>query len=91
MGYPRIFLSSNSGQATNRSEVISNYIEINKVQSEVLQIGPLRRRCIMKSVSMTEQLNAMQNMFLPSSMTSDAMQRNACFFWQNQDKILSAI
>lgn len=44
----------------------------------------------MKSVNVTDELNAMQRMFLPSDL-SEAMQKNACGFWENQDKILDAM
>lgn len=45
----------------------------------------------MKSLNVTEQLNAMQRMFLPTSEMSEAMRKNACSFWENQDKILDAM
>lgn len=45
----------------------------------------------MKAVNLTEQLNAMQRMFLPTSEMSETIQKNACLFWENQDKIINAM
>jgi hypothetical protein len=45
----------------------------------------------MKGVDVTEQLNAMQRMFLPTSDMSETMRKSACSFWENQDKILNAM
>lgn len=45
----------------------------------------------MKAVNVTEQLNAMQRMFLPTSEMSETMRKNVCSFWENQDKILDAM
>jgi hypothetical protein len=45
----------------------------------------------MKAVNVTEQLSAMQRMFLPTSEMSETMRKNACSFWENQDKILDAM
>lgn len=45
----------------------------------------------MKSVNVTEQLNAMERMLLPASAISEAMRKNACYFWQNQDKVLDSM
>ena len=43
----------------------------------------------MEAVTMTEQLNAMQRMLFSSSHLSDTLRKNACSFWDNQDKILN--
>lgn len=40
----------------------------------------LMEACNMKAVNVTEQLNAMQRMFLPTSEMSEAMRKNACSF-----------
>jgi hypothetical protein len=47
--------------------------------------------CIVKPLNATEQLGAMQRMFLPASEMSDTLRKNACSFWDNQDKILDAM
>jgi hypothetical protein len=44
----------------------------------------------MKSVNVSEQLNAMHSMFLPSDL-SEAMQKSTRCFWENQDTILEAM
>jgi hypothetical protein len=51
----------------------------------------LMEECTMKAVNVTEQLNAMQRMFLPTSEMSETMRKNVCSFWENQDKILDAM
>jgi len=45
----------------------------------------------MQAMNVTEQLNAIQHMLLPTSEMSETMQKNACSFWENQDKILDAM
>lgn len=45
----------------------------------------------MKAANVTEQLNAMQRMFLPTSEMADTLRKNACSYWDNQDKILDAM
>ena len=45
----------------------------------------------MKAVNVTEQLSAMQRLFLTTSEMSDTLRKNACSFWENQDKILDAM
>jgi hypothetical protein len=39
-------------------------------------------------MNVTEQINAVQRMFLPASTISEAVRKNACCFWESQDKIL---
>jgi hypothetical protein len=45
----------------------------------------------MKPLNVTEQLDAMQRMFLPTREMSETLGSNACSFWQNQDRILDAM
>ena len=45
----------------------------------------------MKTLNVTEHLDAMQRMLLPTSGMSEALRGNACSFWQNQDRILDAM
>lgn len=42
-------------------------------------------------INVTEQLNAMQRMLFPTSQLSETLRKNACSFWENQDKILDAM
>lgn len=45
----------------------------------------------MKNMDMTEQLSAMQRVFLPTPEVSETMRKNACCFWESQEKILDAM
>jgi hypothetical protein len=45
----------------------------------------------MKVVNVAEQLSAMQQMFLPASEISDSLRKNACRFWETQDKVLDGM
>lgn len=45
----------------------------------------------MKTANVTEQLNAMQRMFLPTSDISDTLRKNAGSYWEDQDKVLDAM
>jgi hypothetical protein len=42
------------------------------------------------NVKMTQELDAMQRMFLPAAI-SDTLRENARRFWENQDKILDSM
>ena len=45
----------------------------------------------MQSVNVTEQLHAIQRMLQPTSEMSDTLSKNACLYWQNQDKLLDSM
>jgi hypothetical protein len=45
----------------------------------------------MTTVNVSEQLKAMQNMLVPTSQLSETLRKNACSFWDNQDKVLDAM
>jgi hypothetical protein len=45
----------------------------------------------MKAENVTEQLSAMQRMFLPTSAMSDTLRKNACSYWEKQDKLLDSM
>lgn len=45
----------------------------------------------MKGINVTEQITAMQKMFLPTSAVADTLRENACCFWQNEDKALDSM
>lgn len=45
----------------------------------------------MTTVNVTEQLNAMQHMLMSAPQLSETVRKNACSFWDNQDKVLDAM
>ena len=45
----------------------------------------------MTTVNVSEQLNAMQHMLLSAPQLSETLRKNACSFWDNQDKVLDAM
>jgi hypothetical protein len=45
----------------------------------------------MTTLNVTEQLNAMQHMLLSAPQLSETLRKNACSFWDNQDKVLDAM
>ena len=45
----------------------------------------------MKSINESEHLYSMSRMFVPDLGVSEIMSRNACRFWQNQEKVLESM